>query len=256
MLGSTEVLLDLSRQHLDGGVVGALLELADEAGVARVRDAMFAGERVNATENRPALHVASRGAEGADAAAVGEARGALDAALRFADAVREGTERAADGSRFRRLAQGYHLVELAGYANCRLAKLTDRYRLCVPLGEHGAPTMDFLVQDAHQADRERPLTTLSGGETFLVSLALALALADFRAVRMPIETVLIDEGFGTLDPVTLNTVVQALETLQTSTKARVGIISHVGGLSERIGGRVLVERVAAGRSRIVVEPCG
>ncbi len=101
MLGSTEVLLDLSRQHLDGGVVGALLELADEAGVARVRDAMFAGERVNATENRPALHVASRGAEGADAAAVGEARGALDAALRFADAVREGTERAADGSRFR-----------------------------------------------------------------------------------------------------------------------------------------------------------
>jgi exonuclease SbcC len=187
-----------------------------------------------------------------------ETRGALAERRREAERWRmiDDLIGTADGSRFRRLAQGYHLVELAGYANCRLAKLTDRYRLCVPLGEHGAPTMDFLVQDAHQADRERPLTTLSGGETFLVSLALALALADFRAVRMPIETVLIDEGFGTLDPVTLNTVVQALETLQTSTKARVGIISHVGGLSERIGGRVLVERVAAGRSRIVVEPCG
>jgi exonuclease SbcC len=158
-----------------------------------------------------------------------------------------------DGARFRRLAQGYHLIELADFANLRLAKLSDRYRLRVALGENGIPTMDFLVQDSHHADRERPLTTLSGGETFLVSLALALALADFRAVRMPIETVLIDEGFGTLDPVTLNVVVQALENLQTSTGARVGIISHVSGLAERIGGRVLVERIAAGRSRIVVE---
>ena len=159
----------------------------------------------------------------------------------------------ADGSRFRRLAQGYHLMELADFANRRLEKLSDRYRLCVRRGEHGEPTMDFLVQDSHQADVERPLTTLSGGETFLVSLALALALSDFRAVRMPVETVLIDEGFGTLDPVTLNTVVQALENLQTSTGKRVGIISHVGGLAERIGGRVLVKRVAAGRSEIVIE---
>ncbi len=159
----------------------------------------------------------------------------------------------ADGSRFRRLAQGYHLMELADFANLRLGKLSDRYRLRVPLGENGMPTMDFLVQDSHHAERERPLTTLSGGETFLVSLSLALALADFRAVRMPIETVLIDEGFGTLDPMTLNTVVQALENLQTSTGARVGIISHVNGLADRIGGRVLVERIAAGRSQIVVE---
>lgn len=159
----------------------------------------------------------------------------------------------ADGSKFRKLAQGYHLVELADFANLRLEKLSDRYRLRVRLSEHGAPTMDFMVQDAHQADRERPLTTLSGGETFMVSLALALALSDFRAVRMPIETVLIDEGFGTLDPVTLNTVVQALENLQSSTGARVGIISHVSGLSERIGGRVLVKRESAGRSTIVVE---
>ena len=159
----------------------------------------------------------------------------------------------ADGSRFRRLAQGYHLMELADFANRRLEKLSDRYRLCVRRGEHGEPTMDFLVQDSHQADVERPLTTLSGGETFLVSLALALALSDFRAVRMPVETVLIDEGFGTLDSGTLNSVVQALESLQTSTGKRVGIISHVGGLAERIGGRVLVKRVAAGRSEIVIE---
>ena len=93
------------------------------------------------------------------------------------------------------------------------------------------------------------MTSLSGGETFLVSLALS----DFRAVRMPVETVLIDEGFGTLDSGTLNSVVQALESLQTSTGKRVGIISHVGGLAEPIGGRVLVKRVAAGRSEIVIE---
>ena len=100
-LGSTEVLLDLSRQHVDAEVLGALLALAGEAGVASVRDAMFAGANVNATEARPALHVASRGAEGADAAAVGVAAAALDAALGFADSVRSGAERAADGSRYR-----------------------------------------------------------------------------------------------------------------------------------------------------------
>jgi exonuclease SbcC len=161
-----------------------------------------------------------------------------------------------NGSRFRNLAQGYHLIKLVEYANLRMEKLSARYRLRVYHSEQGAPTLDLTVQDSHQADRERPLTTLSGGETFMVSLALALALSDFRAVRMPIETVLIDEGFGTLDPVTLNTVVQALENLQSASGARVGIISHVAGLSERIGGRVLVKREAAGRSRIMIESVG
>jgi exonuclease SbcC len=96
------------------------------------------------------------------------------------------------------------------------------------------------------------LTTLSGGETFLVSLALALALADYRAVEMPIETLLLDEGFGTLDTDTLNTAMDALERLQ-ARGTQIGIISHLGGLRERIEARIVVDKVGNGRSEIRFE---
>ena len=92
----------------------------------------------------------------------------------------------------------------------------------------------------------------SGGETFLVSLSLALALAEYRTLQAPIETLLLDEGFGTLDTDTLNTVMDALERLQTR-GARIGLISHVDGLRERIEARVAVEAIGHGRSRLRVE---
>lgn len=100
-IGGNEVLLDLSRQHLDRPIIDALLDLAAEAGVERLRDGMFEGRLVNATEARPALHVASRAAEGAEPSAVREASRELDRAIEFADAVRSGSVRASDGSRFR-----------------------------------------------------------------------------------------------------------------------------------------------------------
>jgi exonuclease SbcC len=94
------------------------------------------------------------------------------------------------------------------------------------------------------------LSTLSGGETFLVSLALALALADADRVDMPIETLFLDEGFGTLDRESLQTAIQTLNSLHSRDNRTVGIISHVEALREYVDHRVRVEPVAEGRSEL------
>lgn len=157
-----------------------------------------------------------------------------------------------DGDEFKRFAQALNLGELLQRANQHLERLAARYRLEPARTEEGLPRLVFEVIDAWQDDARRPLSTLSGGETFLVSLALALALAEARGTRMPIETLLLDEGFGTLDPETLNVALGALQHLL-STGTQVGIISHVAGLQERIDARVVVEPLGSGRSRVRCE---
>jgi exonuclease SbcC len=152
-----------------------------------------------------------------------------------------------DGQAFKNFAQILNLNELIEKANHHLARLSDRYRLTPALDDDGRPRLSFAVMDRYQADEQRPLTTLSGGETFLVSLSLALALADFRTVRMPIETLLLDEGFGTLDHATLDIAMNALSRLQAG-GTQVGILSHVEALKARIPAQVLVEPVGDGRS--------
>jgi exonuclease SbcC len=119
------------------------------------------------------------------------------------------------------------------------------------LDDTGLPTLDFVVEDQYRLGSTRSPKNLSGGESFLVSLALALGLSDLRTSRMPIETLLLDEGFGTLDPVTLDIAMNALAQLQADGR-RVGIISHVVGLQERIPARIVVEPVGEGRSRVRV----
>jgi len=158
-----------------------------------------------------------------------------------------------DGQAFKNFAQILNLGELIGKANHHLARLSDRYRLTPALDDEGRPRLSFAVVDRYQADEQRPLTTLSGGETFLVSLSLALALADFRTVRMPIETLLLDEGFGTLDHATLDVAMSALDRLQAG-GTQVGIISHVEALKARVPAQVLVEPVGDGRSVVRVRP--
>ena len=138
-------------------------------------------------------------------------------------------------------------------ANVRLKRLSPRYQLAVASGDQGEPRLDFSIRDHHQADTERPLTTLSGGETFLVSLALALALSDFRRVDMPVETLLLDEGFGTLDQETLDVAMMTLRQLQQENVQQIGIISHVEGLKERVDTRIIVEKIGNGRSVIKVD---
>lgn len=154
-----------------------------------------------------------------------------------------------DGDKFKEFAQALNLGQLLDRANVHLARLSKRYRL-VPRLEDGLPTLDFDLNDLWQVGERVAPRSLSGGERFQVSLALALGLSDFRAVKMPIETLLLDEGFGTLDPDALSEALAALSQLQADGR-QVGIISHVVGLRERVEARVEVKPSGGGRSRVL-----
>jgi exonuclease SbcC len=156
-----------------------------------------------------------------------------------------------EGEAFKRFAQIMNLGELIAGANVHLNRLNPRYALTPARDAAGRPTLSFAVIDQFQGGLARPISTLSGGETFLVSMALALALGEFRSSRMPIETLLLDEGFGTLDRETQNIAMDALARLQSS-GIQVGIISHVEGLRERIPAQIRVEKQGDGRSKIEV----
>ena len=156
-----------------------------------------------------------------------------------------------DGGAFQAFAQILNLQTLVDGANRRLATLTKRYRLTVALDNDGNPTLGFGILDANYASSIRPPTTLSGGETFLVSLSLALALSDYQGVQMPIETLLLDEGFGTLDINSLSQAMEALSRLQES-GTQIGIISHIESLKNMIPSQILVEPLGNGRSTVRV----
>jgi exonuclease SbcC len=112
--------------------------------------------------------------------------------------------------------------------------------------------MNVQVIDLYMGGEIRPISSLSGGELFLASLALALGLASLAGQRTRVETVFIDEGFGSLDARTLDTALSALEVLQSEGR-QVGIVSHVAALNERVGAQVLVQKVGADRSIVKVE---
>lgn len=152
-----------------------------------------------------------------------------------------------DGSKFRRYAQTISLDILTRHANRHLVRLSDRYRICRDQEE----ALNLLIEDLHQAAVRRPMASLSGGESFLVSLALALGLSDLAGRTVRIDSLFVDEGFGTLDPETLEVAIAALESLRQDHKT-VGIISHVALLKERISTQILVEKQTGGVSRISV----
>lgn len=157
-----------------------------------------------------------------------------------------------DGEAFRKFAQVLNLQDLLGKANVRMEKLRPRYRLVPAKDKDDEDRLAFAIEDRDHAGEVGPVNNLSGGESFLVSLCLALALADYRTVRMPIETLLLDEGFGTLDRGTLGEVMGVLRSL-TNANTQVGIISHVESLQESDLPRIRVEPAGMGRSRIMVE---
>ncbi len=152
-----------------------------------------------------------------------------------------------DGRKFRRFAQATSLEVLIGHANRHLERLTDRYRMRRRPGEE----LDLEMEDLHQAGVRRPTASLSGGESFLASLALALGLADLAGRNTRIESLFVDEGFGSLDQDTLDVAISALETLRQDSKT-VGVISHVPLLKERIATRILVEKHPGGASAISI----
>ncbi|MCX2740133.1 AAA family ATPase [Pontibacter anaerobius] len=153
----------------------------------------------------------------------------------------------ADGNKFSRFAQGLTLARLVELANRHLQKLNDRYRIL----KSSAEDLELLIVDMYQAEAVRPMNTLSGGESFLVSLALALGLSDLAGRRTQINSLFIDEGFGTLDAETLDSAISTLENLQASGKM-IGIISHVEALKERISTQIKVQRQAGGVSKVEV----
>ncbi|MEK0447067.1 MAG: hypothetical protein RLZZ399_2388, partial [Verrucomicrobiota bacterium] len=152
-----------------------------------------------------------------------------------------------EGDKFRTYAQSISLGVLVGAANRHLEQLSDRYRMRQRVDERLALEME----DRHQAGVRRPMESLSGGESFLASLALALGLADMAGQRMRLDSLFIDEGFGTLDSHTLETALGALEGLQRYGKT-VGVISHVELLKERIPHQIVVEKGAGGVSQLRV----
>jgi exonuclease SbcC len=151
----------------------------------------------------------------------------------------------ADGKKFSRFAQGLTLMRLTELANVHLQKLSDRYRI----EKSADKDLELQIIDAYQADIHRPMSTLSGGESFLVSLSLALGLSELAGRKTRIDSLFIDEGFGTLDADTLDIAMSALENLRENGKS-IGIISHVEALKERIGTQIVVSKKEAGSSKI------
>ncbi|MFK7930342.1 MAG: AAA family ATPase [Myxococcota bacterium] len=154
---------------------------------------------------------------------------------------------AASGKKLRNFAQGLTLDVLLAHANHHLHALAPRYRLDrIPDAQ-----LELQMIDTDMGDEVRAVNSLSGGETFLTSLALALGLSSLSADHTPVESLFIDEGFGTLDAETLELAFDALNTLQASGR-QVGIISHVEALVDRVAVQVKVERLGAGQSRVMV----
>ena len=152
-----------------------------------------------------------------------------------------------DGKKFRAFAQGLTLEKLSQLANNHLLQLNGRYLI----QKQDADNLELEIIDTYQADNIRSMNTLSGGETFLVSLALALGLSDLAGRNTQIESLFIDEGFGTLDEQTLDTAISSLENLQSQGKT-IGIISHVPALKERISTQIRMVQKGNGFSEVVV----
>ena len=151
----------------------------------------------------------------------------------------------ADGKRFRVFAQGLTLRLLLDHANEQLGRFAARYAL---RQVHGME-LALQVVDRDMGDELRSIQSLSGGETFLVSLALALGLSSLTSSRVRLDTLFIDEGFGSLDPESLEVAIAALEALQAS-GCQDGVISHVPAMTERFAARIEVQPI--GRAESVV----
>jgi exonuclease SbcC len=161
---------------------------------------------------------------------------------------------AADGGRFRQFAQGLTLDALVTHANVHLAVLQPRYRLRRTQSEQQKHDLDLVIVDSEAGGDVRSTQTLSGGETFLVSLALALGLSSLSAnegARGRVESLFIDEGFSALDQETLDVALAAFDALR-QTGRQIGVISHVPLLVERLGAQVRVVPMGGGASRVEV----
>lgn len=156
----------------------------------------------------------------------------------------------ADGKKFRNFAQGLTFELMISHANRQLQKMSDRYLLI----RDGEQPLELNVIDNYQAGEVRSTKNLSGGESFLISLALALGLSGMASRNVRVDSLFLDEGFGTLDEDALETALNTLSGLQQEGKL-IGVISHVQALKDRIATRIEVQPVSGGRSRLSGPGC-
>ncbi len=149
----------------------------------------------------------------------------------------------ADGKKYRNFAQGLTFELMVCHANLQLKKMTDRYLLI----RDGQQALELNVVDNYQAGESRSVKNLSGGESFLVSLSLALGLSKMASNKVRVDSLFLDEGFGSLDEDALETALETLAGLQQDGKL-IGVISHVSQLKERIRVQINVKPLSGGRS--------
>jgi exonuclease SbcC len=153
----------------------------------------------------------------------------------------------ATGLVFAKFAQGLTLERLVLLANHHLTQLNPRYSL--QCDSQRTNDLELEIVDHYQADTTRAMKSLSGGESFLASLALALGLSELAGGKSRIDSLFIDEGFGTLDADTIEVAMSALENLRDTGKT-IGVISHVEAMKERIGTQIRVVKIDGGCSRL------
>ncbi len=151
----------------------------------------------------------------------------------------------ATGNKYANFAQSITLRNLIALANLRLRDLNDRYLL-----NNDTSSDNLEVIDLYQGSTTRSISSLSGGESFILSLALALSLSDLASQNVHLESLFIDEGFGTLDAETLDTAMQTLEKLQSSSNKTIGVISHIDSIKERIHTKIVLSKNTQGHSKL------
>lgn len=153
-----------------------------------------------------------------------------------------------NGKKFSQIAHQFTLTELISISNKHLKRFTNRYLL----DKTTESKNNLFVYDTYMGMTKRSVQTLSGGETFLVSLSMALALSDLASRKTKIESLFIDEGFGTLDEQTLDKALVNLEKLHTDYNRTIGLISHVPEIKERISTKIVVKKMNSGYSDIEI----
>jgi exonuclease SbcC len=159
----------------------------------------------------------------------------------------------AQGKNFSTFAQQLTLEQLVKLANKRISELSRRYILDIP-GKNEDESL--VIKDIDMGGQRRSVKTLSGGESFLISLSLALALSDLASRNVEIKSLFIDEGFGSLDQLTLDQTLDTLERLQAESEKTIGVISHIEALKERMDTQIEVIRDGQGFSSIEVKHNG
>lgn len=270
----TEVLLRMSEERCDWDRLRELRERLMEnvtAARANLESSLNALKKHNdsrPTEERGTLNEELIRLQAYDSAPLIEARGRRE---RYEEARRKmgeilderrkaleteadwaalGDSAGSDGKTLRRIAQCYTLGFLIDRANDEIRRFNNRYEL-----RQVSNSLGIRVIDHDRGDDVRDTTSLSGGETFIVSLGLALGLSSLSSRNISFDNLFIDEGFGTLDPDTLSTVIDSLAMLQSSQGKKVGVISHTDTMSERISTRIsIIKNGRSGSSRIEIYP--